>query len=159
MWGKINTKGKVSLFLVLLISGFVTISFRSLFIFGKWGKGVFLNFRRTYPLDSVNIWKDGTLPFEILLILPFQIPTKSVNIWYPKCMFEWTMCWWWFYKGKRPNSFLNFAQACGSFCNRLSLTMLTDCLGMHNWSDYKEKGVAFIICKISKWPYIHKFTP
>ena len=51
---------------------------------------------------------------------------------------------------KGQNRFPAYVQAHGSFCHGWSLTLLSDCLDIHNWSDYEGKGLGFEKCKKSE---------
>ena len=46
---------------------------------------------------------------------------------------------------KWAKAFPSSVQNYGSLCNSWSLTLLSDFLDIHNWSDYEEKDIGFDI--------------
>ena len=44
-------------------------------------------------------------------------------------------------------------------CNSWSLTLFSNGLDCHSWSDYEDKVVGMKFVKFSEWPYIHKLNP
>ena len=61
------------------------------------------------------------------------------------CLKRPCFCEIWYAKKEHLNIFC-LLQAYWSFCNRLSLTLFSECLDIHNWSDCEENDVGFITC-------------